>query len=570
MAKANQRDSEEDEEDYNETAPSYLSSLLSGFLRNWSCIRRVHNMLNIPSQSFPAPSSQQRVSPSGQSGRNKVTLEPQGTQPLYNQQIRDCYVTSINVTVALKPGHSLMDWVRFAKSGKDLTGLRGRLIEVTQDELQKHNKRDDCWTCIRGMVYNVTPYMDYHPGGEEELMKAAGIDGTDFFDQVHRWVNYESMLKECLVGRMATKAATPGKAIIPPPSLTGLAPPAAGPPPPNKDSRPRKIPSSGCVTVDLKAGILRMEVLLGKLSYMMHLCLADEVEENVSVHTASSVGKIQLTIHKQTKGKWTSLGQPLEFHNTFLCKKDRGLFYRDCTLVSKTEVNHNTHVFRLQFPRGTVMHVPVGKHVYLKALIEGTEIVRPYTPVDQNLVAVSPSSSHKSDLHLMIKVYPDGVFSPYLNSLQIGENISISGPDGTFSLRPLRDVTHLYLLAAGTGFTPMARLISLALREIDTISRTKLLFFNKREEDILWHCRLDDLAANDERFQVEYVLSEPPGSWTGRKGRVDETMLREFLIRPDGSRCYVCVCGPSAFTEQTTGLLKQLGFSEEECHAFQG
>lgn len=35
-----------------------------------------------------------------------------------------------------------------------------------------------------GMVYNVTPYMDYHPGGEEELMKAAGIDGTDLFDQV--------------------------------------------------------------------------------------------------------------------------------------------------------------------------------------------------------------------------------------------------------------------------------------------------------------------------------------------------------------------------------------------------
>lgn len=52
--------------------------------------------------------------------------------------------------VALKPGHSLMDWIRFSKSGKDLTGLRGRLIEVTEEELQKHNKRDDCWTCIRG------------------------------------------------------------------------------------------------------------------------------------------------------------------------------------------------------------------------------------------------------------------------------------------------------------------------------------------------------------------------------------------------------------------------------------
>lgn len=518
-------------------------------------------MLNIPTQSFPAPSSQQRVAPSGQSGRNKV---------------------------ALKPGHSLMDWIRFAKSGKDLTGLRGRLIEVTQEELQKHNTRDDCWTCIRGMVYNVTPYMDYHPGGEEELMKAAGIDGTDLFDQVHRWVNYESMLKECLVGRMATKATTAIKALMPPPPPTDLAPPTSVAPPPDKDSRPRydwfqtdvsvhlvvyakrKIPSSGCTIADLEAGVLRLEVLLGKMSFMIHLRLADEVEGNVAVHTASSVGKIQVSIRKQTKGKWASLGQPLESHNTFLCKKDRALFYRDCVLVSKTEVNHDTHVFRLQFPRGTVMHVPVGKHVYLKAVVQDTEVVRPYTPVDQNLAAASQHSSQESDLYLMIKVYPDGVFTPHLNSLHTGDHISVSGPEGTFSLRPLRDVTDLYLLAAGTGFTPMARLIRLALQDTDTIRKTKLLFFNRREDDILWRCELDELAANNERFQVEYVLSEPGEGWTGRRGRVDESMLKDFLIRPDGSRCYVCVCGPTAFTELTVGLLKQQGFSVEELHAFQG
>lgn len=35
-----------------------------------------------------------------------------------------------------------------------------------------------------GFVYNVSPYMEYHPGGEEELMRAAGSDGTDLFDQV--------------------------------------------------------------------------------------------------------------------------------------------------------------------------------------------------------------------------------------------------------------------------------------------------------------------------------------------------------------------------------------------------
>lgn len=50
-----------------------------------------------------------------------------------------------------------------------------------------------------------------------------------------------------------------------------------------------------------------------------------------------------------------------------------------------------------------------------------------------------------------------------------GDHISVSGPEGTFTPRPLRDVTHLYLLAAGTGFTPMARLIGLTLQDIDTV-----------------------------------------------------------------------------------------------------
>ncbi|KAK9523295.1 hypothetical protein VZT92_019697 [Zoarces viviparus] len=97
-----------------------------------------------------------------------------------------------------------------------------------------------------------------------------------------------------------------------------------------------------------------------------------------------------------------------------------------------------------------------------------------------------------------------------------GDCVSVSGPEGTFSLRPLRDVTYLYLLAAGTGFTPMARLIQLALQDGGTIRKTKLLFLKRREEDILWRCELDELAARHER------------------------------------------------------LLKQQGFSEEELHAFQG
>lgn len=51
------------------------------------------------------------------------------------------------------------------------------------------------------------------------------------------------------------------------------------------------------------------------------------------------------------------------------------------------------------------------------------------------------------------------------------------------------------------------------------------------------------------RFQVDYVLSEPAGSWTGKRGRIDAALLQSFLERPEDSKCLVCVCGPTGFTD---------------------
>ena len=35
-----------------------------------------------------------------------------------------------------------------------------------------------------GKVYNITPYLEFHPGGVSELMRGAGKDSTDLFDEV--------------------------------------------------------------------------------------------------------------------------------------------------------------------------------------------------------------------------------------------------------------------------------------------------------------------------------------------------------------------------------------------------
>ena len=42
--------------------------------------------------------------------------------------------------------------------------------------------------CPWKVVFNVTHYMDYHPGGWDELVRGAGRDATDMFNEIHRYI----------------------------------------------------------------------------------------------------------------------------------------------------------------------------------------------------------------------------------------------------------------------------------------------------------------------------------------------------------------------------------------------
>lgn len=47
----------------------------------------------------------------------------------------------------------------------------------------QHNTTEDAWSAFNGRVYNITPYLDFHPGGVKELMRCAGRDGTKLFSR---------------------------------------------------------------------------------------------------------------------------------------------------------------------------------------------------------------------------------------------------------------------------------------------------------------------------------------------------------------------------------------------------
>ena len=107
--------------------------------------------------------------------------------------------------VSLTPGHSPMDWARLAQSPtSDLRGLPASTpyLRVTPSQLRQMTGRKgkDAWSVFSGKVYNISPYISFHPGGEAELLRGAGRDGTRMFGEVHPWVNYETMLSSCLIG----------------------------------------------------------------------------------------------------------------------------------------------------------------------------------------------------------------------------------------------------------------------------------------------------------------------------------------------------------------------------------
>ncbi|GAB2210726.1 hypothetical protein Droror1_Dr00016009 [Drosera rotundifolia] len=142
---------------------------------------------------------------------NKLTIEA-SRETASASTVNSVSVVPKQKTVVQKPkarakvpfekGYSQMDWLKLTRTHPDLAGLEGksnrRLIPIS--EVKQHQTEGSMWTVLKGRVYNIAPYMKFHPGGVDMLMKAVGKDCTLLFNKYHAWVNAEFMLEKCLVG----------------------------------------------------------------------------------------------------------------------------------------------------------------------------------------------------------------------------------------------------------------------------------------------------------------------------------------------------------------------------------
>ena len=57
--------------------------------------------------------------------------------------------------------------------------------EYSLEEVAKHNKKEDLWIAVKGVVMNVTDWVDEHPGGPQALYSHMGRDASEEFEMLH-------------------------------------------------------------------------------------------------------------------------------------------------------------------------------------------------------------------------------------------------------------------------------------------------------------------------------------------------------------------------------------------------
>ncbi|XP_048422208.1 cytochrome b5 [Pyrus x bretschneideri] len=72
------------------------------------------------------------------------------------------------------------------------------------EEVAKHNHKKDCWIIISGKVYDVTPFLEEHPGGDEVLLLAVEKDATDDFNDVGHSDSAREQMEKYYVGKVDT------------------------------------------------------------------------------------------------------------------------------------------------------------------------------------------------------------------------------------------------------------------------------------------------------------------------------------------------------------------------------
>ncbi|KAH7374906.1 nitrate reductase [Plectosphaerella cucumerina] len=436
----------------------------------------------------------------------------------------------------------------------------------TAKEVAAHNTKDDCWMVIQGQVYDVTKYIHDHPGGADILIEAAGKDATIEFDNAGHSEDAFEIMADFKVGEFkgAPQRAAPKPVLLKAKATTAAVANTSGSRLASRAAGTLAVMSLGAAAVyqasrlkfQIPTSLPRPRFEAPKLGFIEGVAVATAVFAVASTIIGKKLAKM---IHFEEGG---FMRYPPHRKMPKIAKPDpllrRGWLdpstYHALPLTEKTLIAPSVYrlVFTLPTSR-TVLGLPIGQHVAIKADIDGKSVTRSYTPTSNN--------ADLGTLELVIRCYPDGLLTGrYLANLNVGDEVLFRGPKG--AMRYTRGLCKkMGMVAGGTGITPMFQLIRAICEDDRDTTEVSLVYANRTEGDILLREELDSFARRyPANFKLYYMVDQAPeGEWAYGTGFVTMDVMRERLPAA-GDDAKVMLCGPPGMVAAAKKGLAELGF----------
>lgn len=221
--------------------------------------------------------------------------------------------------------------------------------------------------------------------------------------------------------------------------------------------------------------------------------------------------------------------------------------------VEKWHETHDVISFRFQGAQPVKFQFKPGQFLTFKTEIEGELTYRSYT--------ISSSPSRPYSIVVTVKRIEGGLVSNHLaESLNVGDTIIATGPDGVFNLVDIKADKFLFL-SAGCGITPM---YSMSRWLTDTQIGADIAFLHcaKSPEDLIFKSDLERMNQNNPAFKLSLILEsgveQLMNTFACESGRVNANNLQSLV--EDFHQRTIFVCGPEPFMDGVKSLLEGIGF----------
>ncbi|KAJ5757141.1 Cytochrome b5 [Penicillium nucicola] len=465
----------------------------------------------------------------------------------------------------------------------------------TLEEVKQHNKPDDVWIVIHNKIYDVTKYLEDHPGGSAILIEVAGTDATEAFEETGHSDEARNELAQYFIGDLPDEEHAESIEIYQP-TFEKVAQTTVVAVKNSASSRVRSVALSllklgttgtlgGVAFIAYTDGWGQFKPIFKKLLENVSAIFSNRPNASGQFWSGFGIASVaQLTL---TCGLAVWISHKIDVQEDFThyvphrtSRPNRLIFrknlastaakkvsskaiaeppldprqFRSFPLTHKEVVSPNVYRLTFGLPSSEdILGLPTGQHIALRATINGKSVSRSYTPVSNN--------TDLGRIELLIKIYPQGQMTKHLEQMQIGDTIEIRGPKGAMQYTTSY-ANQIGMIAGGTGITPMYQLIRAICDDKSDTTKMSLLYANNTEEDILLRKELDTFAReNPDKFSVQYVLSQAGSEWVGHRGFISQDLIQTYLP-PAGAENKALLCGPPPMINAMKKTLSELGWKD--------